>query len=105
MARDYSPELTENLDDFVLRPAPQGHVMKCRITRDKKGVDRGIYPTYFLHLEKEDGKKVGTELRRERTLDCFIFCFLNWEKKKPDSGLIDKEVFYQGVHYLEIEVL
>lgn len=59
-ARDYSPELTENLDDFVLRPAPQGHVMKCRITRDKKGVDRGIYPTYFLHLEKEDGKKVGT---------------------------------------------
>ena len=63
MARDYSPELTENLDDFVLRPAPQGHVMKCRITRDKKGVDRGIYPTYFLHLEKEDGKKVGTTLR------------------------------------------
>lgn len=59
-ARDYSPELTENLDDFVLQPAPQGHVMKCRITRDKKGVDRGIYPTYFLHLEKEDGKKVGT---------------------------------------------
>lgn len=59
-ARDYSPELTENLDDFVLRPAPQGHVMKCRITRDKKGVDRGIYPTYFLHLEKEDGKKVST---------------------------------------------
>ena len=81
IARDYSPELTENLDDFVLRPAPQGHVMKCRITRDKKGVDRGIYPTYFLHLEKEDGKKVGTELRRERTLDCFIFCFLNWKKK------------------------
>lgn len=59
-AREYSPELTENLDDFVLQPAPQGHVMKCRITRDKKGVDRGIYPTYFLHLEKEDGKKVST---------------------------------------------
>lgn len=100
MARDYSPELTENLDDFVLRPAPQGHVMKCRITRDKKGVDRGIYPTYFLHLEKEDGKKVGSELRRERTLDCFIFCFLNWEKKKSDSGFIDKEIFYRGVHHL-----
>ena len=81
MARDYSPELTENLDDFVLRPAPQGHVMKCRITRDKKGVDRGIYPTYFLHLEKEDGKKVGTTLKREGTLYCVMFCFLNWEKK------------------------
>nr|XP_022287806.1 tubby-related protein 3-like isoform X6 [Crassostrea virginica] len=66
MARDYSPELTENLDDFVLRPAPQGHVMKCRITRDKKGVDRGIYPTYFLHLEKEDGKKVFLLAGRKR---------------------------------------
>ncbi|XP_052709331.1 protein king tubby 1-like isoform X5 [Crassostrea angulata] len=65
-ARDYSPELTENLDDFVLRPAPQGHVMKCRITRDKKGVDRGIYPTYFLHLEKEDGKKVFLLAGRKR---------------------------------------
>lgn len=32
--------------------------MKCRITRDKRGVDRGIYPTYYLHLEKEDDKKV-----------------------------------------------
>lgn len=62
----YSPELTENLDDFVLQPAPQGHVMKCRITRDKKGVDRGIYPTYFLHLEKEDGKKVFLLAGRKR---------------------------------------
>ena len=57
MARDITPDI-ENLDDFVLMPAPQGQVVKCRITRDKKGVDRGIYPTYFLHLEREDGKKV-----------------------------------------------
>ena len=33
--------------------------MKCRITRDKKGIDRGVYPTYYLHLEREDGKKVS----------------------------------------------
>ena len=40
------------------RPAPQGTAVKCRITRDKKGMDRGMYPTYFLHMEKDDGKKV-----------------------------------------------
>lgn len=39
-------------------PAPQGTTVKCRITRDKKGMDRGMYPTYFLHMEKDDGKKV-----------------------------------------------
>lgn len=44
---------------FLLdRPAPQGTAVKCRITRDKKGMDRGMYPTYFLHMEKDDGKKV-----------------------------------------------
>ena len=43
---------------FCLRPAPQGTTVKCRITRDKKGVDRNLFPTYFLHLEKDDGKKV-----------------------------------------------
>lgn len=41
------------------RPAPQGQTVKCRITRDKKGVDRQMFPTYFLHLEKDDGKRVS----------------------------------------------
>ena len=49
----------EDLEEFVLRPATQKVTMKCRITRDKKGVDRGIYPTYYLHLEREDGRKVS----------------------------------------------
>lgn len=50
----------DDLEEFVLRPAPQGVRVKCRITRDKKGMDRGMYPTYYLHLEKEDGKKVSS---------------------------------------------
>lgn len=48
----------DDLEEFTLRPAPQGVTVKCRITRDKKGMDRGMYPTYYLHLEREDGKKV-----------------------------------------------
>lgn len=43
----------------MLRPAPRGVTVKCRITRDKKGMDRGLYPTYFMHMEREDGKRVS----------------------------------------------
>ncbi|RLV96956.1 hypothetical protein DV515_00012276 [Chloebia gouldiae] len=46
----------DNLEEFVLRPAPQGVTVKCRVTRDKKGMDRGLYPTYYLHLDND--KKV-----------------------------------------------
>lgn len=53
----------DDLEEFALRPAPQGVRVKCRITRDKKGMDRGMYPTYYLHLEKEDGKKVSSGVR------------------------------------------
>lgn len=50
--------LIDTLDEFVMCPCPQGSIVRCRITRDRKGMDRGLYPTYFLHLEREDGKKV-----------------------------------------------
>lgn len=40
-------------------PARRNITFKCRITRDKKGVDKGIYPTYYLHLEKDEDKRVS----------------------------------------------
>lgn len=46
------------MEEFATLPCPRGTTIRCRITRDKKGVDRGLYPTYFLHLEKEDNRKV-----------------------------------------------
>lgn len=46
----------DNLEEFVLQPAPQGVTIKCRVTRDKRGMDRGLYPTYYLHLDND--KKV-----------------------------------------------
>ncbi|XP_063402883.1 tubby protein homolog isoform X1 [Mytilus trossulus] len=64
--RSFTPEGIEKLDDYVLQPAPQGQVIKCRITRDKKGIDRGVYPTYYLHLEREDGKKTFLLAGRKR---------------------------------------
>lgn len=56
----------EELEAFALRPAPQNRDMKCRITRDKRGLDRGMYPTYYLHLEREDHKRVFLLAGRRR---------------------------------------
>uniref|UniRef100_A0A3B3ZDH9 Tubby-like protein n=1 Tax=Periophthalmus magnuspinnatus TaxID=409849 RepID=A0A3B3ZDH9_9GOBI len=65
-----------NLEEFVLRPAPRGTTVKCRISRDKKGMDRGLYPTYFMHMEREDGKKVfllaGRKRKKSKTSNYLI---------------------------------
>ena len=65
------PDPTENLEEFVYRPAPQGVTIKCRISRDKKGVDRGMYPTYFLHMERDDGKRVS-HFGRDAVNECVL---------------------------------
>ncbi|XP_051043072.1 tubby-related protein 1 [Phodopus roborovskii] len=60
--------------EFVLQPAPQGKAVRCRLTRDKKGMDRGMYPSYFLHLDTE--KKVfllaGRKRKRSKTANYLI---------------------------------
>lgn len=65
-----------NLEEFVLCPAPRGTTVKCRISRDKKGMDRGLYPTYFMHMEKEDGKKIfllaGRKRKKSKTSNYLI---------------------------------
>ena len=59
LAADACSVDASNLEDFVFRPAPRGVTIKCRISRNKKGMDRGLYPTYFMHMEREDGKRVS----------------------------------------------
>uniref|UniRef100_A0AAY5EX12 TUB like protein 1b n=1 Tax=Electrophorus electricus TaxID=8005 RepID=A0AAY5EX12_ELEEL len=54
----------DDLEGFVLQPAQQGVTVKCKVTRDKRGVDRGLYPTYYLHLDNE--KKVFLLAGRKR---------------------------------------
>ena len=49
----------DSVERFVMEPAAQGVLVKCRVTRDRRGMDRGFYPTYFLHMEKDDGKKAS----------------------------------------------
>ncbi|XP_016312575.1 LOW QUALITY PROTEIN: tubby-related protein 1-like [Sinocyclocheilus anshuiensis] len=54
----------DNLEEFVLQPAQQGVTVRCKVTRDKRGMDRGLYPTYYLHLDNE--KKVFLLAGRKR---------------------------------------
>ncbi|KAM8973783.1 tubby-related protein 3 [Pelodytes ibericus] len=65
-----------DLKEFVLRPATRGGVMRCRITRDKKGMDRGLYPTYYMHLEKDDSRKIfllaGRKRKKSKTSNYLI---------------------------------
>ncbi|XP_012734466.2 tubby-related protein 3 isoform X2 [Fundulus heteroclitus] len=65
-----------NLEEFVLCPAPRGITIKCRITRDKKGMDRGLYPTYFMHMEREDGRRefllAGRKRKKSKTSNYLI---------------------------------
>ncbi|KAM8927756.1 tubby protein homolog [Pelodytes ibericus] len=55
-----------DLEEFALLPAPRNMTIKCRITRDKKGVGKGIYPTYYLHVEREDGNMMFLMAARKR---------------------------------------
>ncbi|TRZ02803.1 hypothetical protein DNTS_017687 [Danionella cerebrum] len=61
-----SPISLEDLEQFAMRPAPRDVTIQCRITRDRRGVEKGIYPTYYLHMEKEDGKRVFLMAGRKR---------------------------------------
>lgn len=39
-----------------MEPATQGLTVKCRVTRDQRGMDKNFYPLYYLHLDND--KKV-----------------------------------------------
>ncbi|KAM4741777.1 tubby-related protein 3-like isoform 2-T2 [Anableps anableps] len=53
-ARSPSPEIEfDDLETFVMEPAPQGVTVKCRVTRDQRGMDKSLYPLYYLHLDNE----------------------------------------------------
>lgn len=67
-----------NIEHFVMQPAPQGVLYKCRITRDRKGMDRGLFPIYYLHLERDYGKKIfllgGRKRKKSKTSNYIISC-------------------------------
>lgn len=71
-------DLTGPVEQWVLQPATQGLLYKCRITRDRKGMDRGLFPIYYLHLEKDYGKKIfllaGRKRKKSKTSNYVVSC-------------------------------
>lgn len=73
--RSPSPEIEfDDLETFVMEPAPQGVTVKCRVTRDQRGVDKSLYPLYYLHLdnEKKVKKHSVTNVGKSQMEDYFI---------------------------------
>ncbi|XP_057681172.1 tubby protein homolog isoform X1 [Corythoichthys intestinalis] len=64
--RTASPISLEDLEAFALRPAPRETTIQCRVTRDRRGMEKGMFPTYYLHMEKDDGKRVFLMAGRKR---------------------------------------
>uniref|UniRef100_A0A8D0B419 Tubby-like protein n=1 Tax=Salvator merianae TaxID=96440 RepID=A0A8D0B419_SALMN len=65
-----------NMKTFLLKPAPQGNMIRCRITRDRKGMDKGIFPFYYLFLELGNNKKQflmsGRKRKKSKTSNYLI---------------------------------
>ncbi|XP_017355991.1 tubby-related protein 2 [Cebus imitator] len=70
------PLLGEDKKAYVLRPALQGIRMQCYINRDNRGVDKGLFPLYYLYLENPNGLKhfllAGRKRRRSKTSNYLI---------------------------------
>ncbi|KAF0872461.1 TULP2 protein, partial [Crocuta crocuta] len=70
------PRLGEDMEAYVLRPALRGRTVQCRISRDKRGVDKGMFPFYYLYLEAADGRKhfllAGRKRKRSKTSNYLI---------------------------------
>ncbi|PNI29162.1 TULP2 isoform 3 [Pan troglodytes] len=64
------------MEAYVLRPALPGTMMQCYLTRDKHGVDKALFPLYYLYLETSDSLQrfllAGRKRRRSKTSNYLI---------------------------------
>ncbi|XP_055623878.1 protein king tubby 2 isoform X2 [Toxorhynchites rutilus septentrionalis] len=75
---DIEGDVSGPVEQWVTQPAPQSVLYKCRITRDRKGMDRGLFPIYYLHLERDYGKRIfclaGRKRKKSKTSNYIISC-------------------------------
>ncbi|XP_021072570.2 tubby-related protein 2 [Mus pahari] len=76
LPRTPGPRLGEDMEAYVLLPAPRDHMVQCRIVRNKHGMDKGMFPSYYLYLEAEDGVAhfllAGRKRKRSKTSNYLI---------------------------------
>ncbi|XP_076790149.1 tubby-related protein 2 isoform X3 [Arvicanthis niloticus] len=76
LPRTPGPRLGEDMEAYVFLPASRDHMVQCRIVRNKQGVDKGMFPSYYLYLEAEDGVAhfllAGRKRKRSKTSNYLI---------------------------------
>ncbi|CAI5441227.1 unnamed protein product [Caenorhabditis angaria] len=75
-------EIEKDKARFVEEPAARNTIYKCSITRDKRGMDKGMYPTYYLHLEYH----INEERKR-----CFLLAARKRKKSTTANYLISSD--------------
>jgi hypothetical protein len=60
--------LAMNLNEIIFKPPAENETIKCRITRDKQGLDKQLSPIYYLHYEKDSIRKVFLLAGRKRKI-------------------------------------
>ncbi|KAM6154411.1 tubby-related protein 2 [Erethizon dorsatum] len=51
---DLGPQLGEDLKTYMLQPVLEGRRVQCCIHRDQRGLEKGLFPVYYLYLEAAD---------------------------------------------------
>ncbi|KJH45310.1 Tub family protein [Dictyocaulus viviparus] len=99
-------EIVANLEKFVDTPGRRNVVYKCSITRDKRGMDKGIYPTYYLHLERDDKKKIfllAARRRKKSTTANYLISTDATDMKREGTAFVDRTLLVQCLHCTIVE--
>ncbi|OBS60354.1 hypothetical protein A6R68_08506, partial [Neotoma lepida] len=81
--RTPGPRIGEDRKAYVLLPAPGDCMVQCRIVRNKHGMDKGMFPSYYLYLEAEDSVAV-----RSSPLVHFLLAGRKRKRSKTSNYLI-----------------
>ncbi|XP_066252049.1 protein king tubby [Euwallacea similis] len=78
---------------FVMEPALPRVLYRCRIARDRRGVDRGLFPTYFLQLERSKGRRtllLAARKRKKSATSHYVISADPTDLSRRGSGAVGK---------------
>jgi hypothetical protein len=65
----------ENLSEFVVESVPEGAMVRCRVTRSRKGVDRGQQKTYLINSFVKGTVQLNKNGPKGEKYDCLCLVF------------------------------
>ncbi|KAL1502620.1 hypothetical protein ABEB36_007738 [Hypothenemus hampei] len=85
--------INDDIAAFVLEPASPNVLYRCRIARDRRGVDRGLFPTYFLQLERPRGRRallLAARKRKKSATSHYVISADPTDLSRRGSGAVGK---------------